>query len=190
MDPAQLDRLERLARLRADGTLTQTEFDRAKAGLLEDGSPASARPSLPLASDDQPAADPTMPLAADAELSPTWRLRFAFMDAHGLPKARSWRIAYRKVPFRTKFRVGISLLGYLLGFFYFLYLGLWRPALSLLAISILFAVVLDALKLPSTYDHLAVTVPAVLCGMTVIPLYYLKVRHGIHSWNPFLGTFA
>ncbi|RYG79890.1 MAG: SHOCT domain-containing protein, partial [Alphaproteobacteria bacterium] len=77
MDETKIDKLEKLARLKASGALSDAEFDAAKAAVLRDpvAQATFAEPAL--------TASPTRRTSSDDALSTVWQKRFAFMDAHG-----------------------------------------------------------------------------------------------------------
>lgn len=183
MNPVQLEQLERLARLKADGAINDAEYAAAKAQLL-------AKADAPITPAATPAPWTSDPTHDDTRLSTTWQLRFRFLDEHGMPNTRTYKAAWRRVPMWSRNRIAFTGLGLILGPFYFLYLGLWRPALSLFAASLVYAAIVSAMGLPDTLDRVAWVIPAVFYAYTAIPLYYLKRRRGIHSWNPFVWRHA
>jgi hypothetical protein len=178
MDQTTFDKLERLAKLRADGALSDAEYDVEKAKLLA-GAPTAAATGAHTVRPPEPAID-------EARLSPVWRERFQLIDQHGMPNTRAYSEAMRNVAFWDRTRHVLAPLAFVLGPFYFLYLGLWRPAISLTGATIAYSFVLDALQVPNSFDRVAWVIPAVAFAWTCIPLYYLRVRRGIHSWNPMI----
>ena len=179
MDAETAEQLERLVKLKGAGALTDAEFDAAKARLLEHSGANNAR---------------VFPGANDRQLPPTsldwptllegWRRRFEFMAAHGLPHTRTFTEASRTLPLLERGRIAFSPLAFLFGPIYFLYLGLWKPGLSLLGASIGYGYVLGIIGVPDALDRVSWAVPAGAYAATCIPLYFLKVRDGVHSWNP------
>lgn len=176
MDQSTFDKLERLAKLRTDGVLSPDEYDTEKAKLLA-GTSAAAKSA---------AATPRRaePLIDEGGLAPVWRERFQLIDTHGMPNTRAYTDAMRDMTFWDRTRFVLSPLAFVFGPFYFFYLGLWRPALSLIGASIVYSVVLEILQVPASFDRVAWVIPAVAFAWACIPLYYLRVRRGIHSWNP------
>jgi hypothetical protein len=83
-------------------------------------------------------------------------------------------------------RLALSPPAFILGPLYLLYLGLWRPAISLTGASLVYSVICDAIGLPASFDRVAWVIPGAAFAYVCIPLYYLRVRRGIHSWNPFI----
>lgn len=175
-----IDQLERLARLKADGLISEEELAAAKARLLADASTASSPPP-------HPEAPPTQALAAnDADLPPIWRERFQLMDRYGQPYATDYRAALKGKGLWTRYRLRSSPLAFFFGPFYYLYLGLWRPALVLLALTIAGGAVLDDLGATHELDTGFTIGVGALYAACAIQLYYLRRRHGINRWNPFV----
>ena len=181
MDPNTIERLERLGRLRADGSLTEEEFATAKAALLS-GDLSDPRLTSGV--------DGLVRAGKGPELSDTWRRRFDFIDAHGLPNTPSSKAALKAIPFWSRSRLTNSIAGFIVGPFYFLYLGLWRPDVSIFAGSIALDVLATSLGLPDWCDRAIGFGAAGVYSVTAVPLYYLYIRRGIHSWNPLIWLRA
>lgn len=179
MNDHDLQRLEQLGRMKAEGSLSQAEFEVAKAKLLAASITASASSSQA----PPPPADAPSPAARSA----TWQFRFDFLSRHGLPHTRSYTEAVKPLPFGDKMKLSMSGLAFILGPFYFAYLGLWRPALSILGGSIIYSLIVDQLGLPASLDRVSWVVPAAIYGTSCIPLYFLKETQGVHDWNPFVS---
>jgi hypothetical protein len=178
MDSSTLDRLERLAKLRTDGALSDSEYLAAKAAVLSD---------LPPITDQRPEGEAVKAESQSnvpGQLSENWRKRFGFVDQYGLPNSQTYSAAIALLPFWERARMVMSPLGFFFGPFYFVYLGLWKPAITLIGVSLIYALLLDAIEVPPWFDRASYVLPAVAYGWTCIPLYYLKVRRGVHSWNP------
>ncbi|RYF45963.1 MAG: DUF2628 domain-containing protein [Cytophagaceae bacterium] len=107
------------------------------------------------------------------------------MDAQGMLNTPTYRAAVREVPLMKRTRLIWSLLGFLLGPFYFVYLGLWKPMLTLFAGLVVIVLILDEFAMSDTFYRVLPFGFAGIFASTCIPLYYLKHRHGIHRWNPF-----
>ena len=178
MDQSTFDKLERLAKLRTDGALSDTEYDIEKAKLLA-AEPVSTSAASPAAPRVEPPID-------EAKLAPIWRERFRLIDEHGMPNSRAHSVALQDVGTWERVRLALSPLAFLLGPLYLLYLGLWRPAISLTAATIVFSAVTDAIGVPTWLDRITYLVPSAVFAYVCIPLYYLRVRRGIHSWSPFI----
>jgi hypothetical protein len=178
MDQSTFDKLERLAKLRANGALSDSEYDVEKAKLLAAG--PAMNPSVSLV-------EPRVEAPIDeAKLAPIWRERFRLIDEHGMPNSRAHSIAMQNVGTWERVTLALSPLAFLLGPFYLLYLGLWRPAISLTAATLVFSAVTDAIGIPAWLDRITYLVPSAVFAFVCIPLYYLRVRRGIHSWNPMI----
>lgn len=176
MDQSTFDALERLSKLHADGVLSAAEYEAEKTRVL------SMRASTPAST--SAASPPPEPPIDEASLAPVWRERFRYIDEAGMPTTRAYSEAMRRVPFVERMRLVISPVAFLFGPFYFVYLGLWRPALSLFGALFVTAVIADTIGVPAWLDRSWYVIPGVIYAWTCIPLYYLRVRRGIHSWNP------
>ena len=178
MDQSTFDKLERLAKLRTDGALSDAEYDIEKSKLLAAQSATS---------DNASAAAPRIEAAIDeTKLAPIWRERFRLIDEHGMPNSRAHSLAMQQVAFWDRTRLVLSPLAFLFGPFYLLYLGLWRPAISLTVATFVFTAITDGIGVPDWFDRLTYIIPGAVFAFVCIPLYYLRVRRGIHSWNPMI----
>lgn len=174
MDQSTYDKLERLAALHRDGALSAAEYDSEKAKLLSGTSPTPENAAAPRI-------EPTID---ESRLAPIWRERFELIDKHGMPNNRAYTEAVQHLSAMRTARLVMSPLAFLLGPLYYLYLGLWRPALSLCGGTIAFTIVSDALQVPAWFDRASWVIPSAVFAWCCVPLYYQRVRRGIHSWNP------
>lgn len=122
------------------------------------------------------------------QLSASWRQRFDFFNAYGLPSSTpESKTAYRALPFGAKFRLTSNILAFLFGPIYFFVKGMWRKGLTLLGLTGGVAVVLVLLGVPDTFGR-AVGIGMAALAMTVANYaYYLQGVKGSESWNPFEG---
>jgi len=74
---------------------------------------------------------------AGAALPAIWRRRFEFFDAHGAPNSPEFREAYRHAGDPRRERILRNGFGFLFGPVYFIALGMWRRALTLIGIVLL-----------------------------------------------------
>ncbi|MFF2088230.1 DUF2628 domain-containing protein [Nocardia sp. NPDC058176] len=131
-----------------------------------------------------------------AELKPRWRKRFEFFDAHGAPASREFQNAMRQKPFVERMFWNYNVLAFLFGPIYFLVLGMWRKALTMLALAtaviLLLNVVDFAMRDGEIPDFVWRVVPLFLAGIYAASAdyaYYLHVVRRSPSWNPFEGIF-
>lgn len=129
-------------------------------------------------------------------VKPRWRKRFEFFDVHGAPAGAEYRAAVRTLPFGQRMFWNFNVLAFLFGPIYYLALGMWRKALTMLAVSIavltLLAAVDFAIRNGSLPDFVWRAVPFGLAGMYAASAdyaYYLHVVRQSPSWNPFEGIF-
>ena len=100
------------------------------------------------------------------------------------------RAAYRAMEFLPRLRLNSNLLAFLFGPLYFFVKGMWRKGLTLLVVG--FAAINALLALgvsPALVQALGFAVSAAAM-LTANYAYYLQVRHGSTSWNPFEGFGA
>ncbi|WFR71684.1 DUF2628 domain-containing protein [Prescottella defluvii] len=121
------------------------------------------------------------------DLSKAWRIRFQFFQANGVPGMwkpnKAYQQAFRALPFRTRMTVSSNFFAFFFGWFYLLYLGLWRKALTMFAIGVALGIASILLQLPNILDT-ALTFG--LCGFISARanvLYYDYRVHGRHTWD-------
>ena len=125
---------------------------------------------------------------SDRPLAPIWQTRFAFFDRYGLPNATpQGRDAYRTMAFLPRLRLNSNILAFLFGPLYFLAKGMWRKGLTLLVAGFAAITALGALGVsPGLVQALGFAVSAAAM-LTANYAYYLQIRRGSTSWNPFEG---
>lgn len=128
-------------------------------------------------------------------LSPKWQARFEqienYLDQKDKVSRKEKNQLYRSLPFTTRF----NWLAFIFGFFYFLFLGIWRKGVVLLLISfvILFgaAFALEFMDTTTVTDERMLRAVGFGVGAIYAPIanfaYYLHIRKGSRSWNPFEG---
>lgn len=125
------------------------------------------------------------PLIESMELKPKWRERFEFFEAHGAPDSDGFKAAIKARPFLKRITIVFSFLGFFVGPFYFLYLGMWRKALTLFACAIVLFLI-ELLIYSMTGRDISQILGFVLSGLsacTVNYSYYLKRIKGSDGWN-------
>jgi hypothetical protein len=165
-------RLEKLAELRAAGVLTDEEFAAEKARLLRAGEPGAATAVLPGES-VRPA------------LSAKWQKRFDFFTSYGVPLSGAGQERLRQLSFGERFVILFNIPGLLFGPFYFLFLGLWRRALTLLAFQVVLLLALEEAGVAELWQNVLVAGFWFFCCLTVNYANFLRQTTGRESWNPF-----
>lgn len=125
------------------------------------------------------------PVAVVAGLSEKWRLRFAAIEKAGGERTRWWRWPEGKALTRKERRLITSnLWAFVFGPFYYLYLGLWRKAITLSLVALVIDVVLgmagDALNVP--VDNFLWLVSAIMFKQCANVDYYRKMVLGLREW--------
>ncbi|OFB36493.1 hypothetical protein BA059_23600 [Mycolicibacterium sp. (ex Dasyatis americana)] len=121
-------------------------------------------------------------------LSDSWRWKFDFFNAYGLPSASpEAKAAYRNLSFMAKLRLTSNILAFLFGPLYFFVKGMWRKGLTLLGIAITAGVVLTVLDVSDTIGRSVGIAIGALAMSTANYAYYLHAVRGSQSWNPFEG---
>jgi hypothetical protein len=127
------------------------------------------------------------------EIKLKWRERFEFFDAYGAPSSPEARVAFKALQRNKKRLVNFNFLDLFFGPFYFFALGLWKKALTLIAIIIATAVIelifsaVTQIDIPRGVDTGVSLGFGYLFAMSVNYSYYLKEVKGSHGWNPFEG---
>lgn len=128
---------------------------------------------------------------SNKELSPKWKARFEHIEKYIEQKDNITRKEksklYRELPFSVRF----NFFAFFFTIFYFLFLGLWRKGLSLLAISfvILFGIeiILQILEIDTAIINGVSIALGALYASTANTAYYYHIVKGSKSWNPFEG---
>jgi hypothetical protein len=134
-----------------------------------------------------------LPSTDTLAVKPKWRERFAFFDAYGAPSSAAFHEAIKRAPRGTRRRVNFNFLAFFFGPFYLLGLGLWKKALSLVAVVLGLAVleltfsVATGIDVPRPIDSALNIATALLFGLSTNYAYYLKQVKGCQNWNPFEG---
>ena len=121
-------------------------------------------------------------------LAPSWRLRFDFFDAYGLPSSSPQaKAAYRALSFGQKLRLTSNILAFFFGPFYFMVKGMWRKGLALLALALTAGAVMVLLDVSQSIERGIGAAFGALAMTTANYAYYLHVVRRSESWNPFEG---
>lgn len=116
-----------------------------------------------------------------------WQRRFAFFDQYGRPDGSPQaRAAYRAMSFGERLRLNSNILAFIFGPFYFFAKRMWRKGFTLL-IAELAAVALKLLSVPDAIVRPVGFAVSAMALLTANYAYYLHVRRGSTSWNPFEG---
>jgi hypothetical protein len=123
-------------------------------------------------------------------LSPIWQTRFDFFRRYGSPGSTSkeTRQALRAMGFWKNYRISQNFLAFLFGPIYFAIKGMWRQALTFLAIWAGTATVLALLGASNDVFRAAGFGFAALYSLTANYAYFRHVN-GERSWNPFAGLW-
>lgn len=123
------------------------------------------------------------------ETPPHWQTRFNFFALHGSQaSSQAARTAYRALPLGTRMRVGANLMAFMFGPLYFFALGMWRKGVTLLAAGVVLGVVCTLGDVPESVGTPLSMAIAAIAMTTANYAYFLHVRIGSRSWNPFEGT--
>ena len=128
-----------------------------------------------------------------SELKPKWQERFAFFDAYGAPSSPHAREAFKELTKRKQRLINLNYYALFFGPIYFLTLGLWKKALSLLAITAFTSIAIDGAFLMAGHETSMIfdrgldVAFAFLWGYCTNYAYYLKTIKKVQNWNPFVG---
>lgn len=150
------------------------------------GATAATSPALPqhaFAAVVAPAA--VQPTGDVAELSEKWRRRFAAIEKAGGERVRWWRWPEGKqLSWKEKRLITSNLWAFLFAPFYYLYLGMWRKAITLSLVAVVIDVILgmagDALNIP--VDNFLWIVSAIMFKQCANIDYYRKVALKRREW--------
>ena len=121
-------------------------------------------------------------------MAPVWQRRFAFFDQYGVPNSTPQaRAAYRALGFGEKLRLNSNFLALLFGPLYFIAKGMWRKGVTFLIAGLAAMAVLTVLNVPDSFVRPVGFAFSALAMTTANYAYYLHVRRGSTSWNPFEG---
>lgn len=125
---------------------------------------------------------------------PKWQKRFEFFDKYGTNIFSSdFKREVNKLSLLEKANIKLNFFGFIFGIFYFLALGIWRKALTLLVLMFLFYLLSEIVmtSMDTSEDVLNTfykTTGWAWAGVTMIianKAYYLHKIKGSRSWNPF-----
>lgn len=171
-----ISKLERLTDLRRIGALTPEEFEEQKALLLQKSG---------LQSGDQTTKQVVeTPGETEKGLSIVWKERFSFFSEYGSTWSRKGAEEITRMAVFERIKYILNFWAFVFGPFYFMFLGLWKSAISLIAMSLIIIIVLDSI-LPESMQRFSGIVSAVLFASTANYAYFLRRIKRIDSWNPF-----
>ena len=182
-----IEQIERLAKLKGDGLITEQEFADAKAKVLGLGGSSSAA---------QVGAAVTRATAGQsvsrtAIIAPKWEKRFAFFDKVGSPFSREASAASRDLKFGERAGIFFNIWAMLFGVIYFIILGIPKRGIVILAISVAVAMALWGVETFVDYSpNWYWFVVWAIYGGTANYYYYIKVRYGRDEWNPAKDLFS
>ncbi|WP_218966882.1 DUF2628 domain-containing protein [Snodgrassella alvi] len=122
-------------------------------------------------------------------LKPVWQFRFEFFEENGLPKLKptaQYKENFKKLPFWSRVKIGGNLWSFFFGPLYFLCLGMWRKAISLIIFLTLIDLIFSIFNLP---DGGIGAINSVMCAQLANPAYYLHRVKKSKSFNIFEGIF-
>lgn len=123
--------------------------------------------------------------SSSAPLSPKWQFRFNFFNQHGAPNTPTYKAALKTLPFGEKLKVNANFFAFFFSWIYFLILGMWRKALTILGLSIVVMVL--AAFMPKVVGNGIAIGWSLLIALTANYSYYLEKVKGDTGWNPFKG---
>jgi Protein of unknown function (DUF2628) len=116
-----------------------------------------------------------------------WTDRFNFYQQNGEPNSKTFRIAFKSLPMMKRMRMNINFYAFLFGIIYFLIKGMWKGAITLLAISTV--VIIISLFLPDSVSRYIGFPIAYLGAFTANYTFYRKEVLGENDFNIFKGMY-
>jgi hypothetical protein len=124
----------------------------------------------------------------DPKLSEKWKFRFAFFEKYGAPAA--WvetpeqRAALKQMSFGARIKIRTNAYAFFFGIIYYaFFLKLWRQALILLGIGLVYTIIAVVFGLPDSADRGFGIGYGMLCAVRANVLYYLKRTKGDIGWK-------
>lgn len=118
----------------------------------------------------------------DESLSDKWKYRFAFFEKNGYPgfwrPTPAWKQAFKQMTFGEKVTVNQNFYAFFFGCIYLFILGLWKKALTSIALSVLGLLVAALIGFP----FLSFIVPMLIMMRTNVWYHEYKVK-GIQTWG-------
>lgn len=132
---------------------------------------------------------------SDKPLKPKWQVRFDYFEATENMSKSERKEFDKQYSFFSVQRQKMNIFAFLFGPIYFFILGLWRKGLVLLLanilLSVLAVVVLQGIDTSDNVDGAILNVISFgfmfIFAYSANYAYYLHVRKGSKSWNPFEG---
>ncbi|PIT47809.1 hypothetical protein BHC46_05870 [Snodgrassella alvi] len=121
-------------------------------------------------------------------LSKAWQFRFKFYEENGLSKFKQtaqYKEKSKALGTKQRFLLTFNIAG-IFGPFYFLFLGMWRKAITLLVLIFVIYVILGIIRADSGLYFAAFMLSGML---TANPAYYLHRVKKSKSFNIFEGYF-
>ncbi|MDR0481514.1 MAG: DUF2628 domain-containing protein [Gallionellaceae bacterium] len=129
----------------------------------------------------------------DPKLSENWKFRFRFFEKYGAPGAiaayggmhsAEARVALKQLSFGDRVKISSNLYAFFFGFIYYgFFLKLWRQALILIAISLVYGIISSIFDFPDDVDRGVGIAYALVCAYRANSLYYLKRTRGDIGWT-------
>ena len=189
-----IEQIERLAKLKNDGLITEQEFAEAKAKALGLG---SASPASCSTGGVNTGANVNTPLGQasgagrSAIVSPKWERRFAFFDKVGSPFSKEASAEMGALKFSERSGLLFNIWAMLFGTFYFVYLGIPKRGITLLVVSVAVSMLLWGFDTFIDYTpRWYWMILWVFYATTANYYYYIKVRYGRDEWNPLKDLFS
>lgn len=121
------------------------------------------------------------------DLNEKWKFRFGFFEKYGVagvqatPEARA---AVKQMSFGNRIKINVNFYAFFFGCIYFaFFLKLWRQALILIAIALVYAIITVILNVPDGADRAFGLVYSLFCATRANWLYYLKRTQGDIGWK-------
>lgn len=119
-----------------------------------------------------------------SQYSPKWQFRFGFFERHGLG-GPGYKEAFKALGFGQRIKLGMNFWAFFFTWAFFLVMGMWRKALSLIGLWLVLIVI--AAFLPEGVGRgLGIAWSAMVASIANYAYYLHKVK-GSSSWNPFEG---
>lgn len=116
-----------------------------------------------------------------------WTERFRFFKKHGAPDTPEYKKALKEIPkLIGRMRINFNFYAFFFGFIYLLIKGMWKGAITMIAISVVLGVA-SILFFPDAVIRGIGAALGIIYGMTANYTYYRKEVLGEDDFNIFKG---
>ncbi len=114
-----------------------------------------------------------------------WSDRFNFFQQNGAPNSKNFKNKLNTLSGIQKLRININFYAFFFGFIYFLIKGMWKGAITLLILNVVFVSI--SMFLPGFISSIFTLIVSLISAFAANYTYYRKVLLGEDDFNIFKG---